>query len=64
LIAALGTIAIWLWLFRGLPEPGTIAAARLAPSTILFDRKGRVLYEILDPYVGRHQPVSLKDIPP
>lgn len=55
--------ALYLWLFRGLPDPGRVESAGMAPSTIIYDRQGRVLYEILDPDRGRHQPASLDSIP-
>ncbi|MBC7261598.1 MAG: transglycosylase domain-containing protein, partial [Chloroflexi bacterium] len=51
------------WLLTDLPSPDNLSARTIAPSTILYDRKGRVLYEIMDPHVGRHQPVPLEEIP-
>jgi 1A family penicillin-binding protein len=63
LIAALSTYAVYTWLSADLPTTQEWAAAAVAPSTTLYDRHGRVLYEISDPYTGRHQPVTLEDIP-
>ncbi len=55
--------AVYLWLLRDLPDPRQVSSAGIAPSTIIYDRRGRVLYEILDPNLGQHQPVSLESIP-
>jgi len=55
--------ALQAWLLTDLPAPGSLPASTVAPSTILYDRYGRVLYEIIDPHVGRHQPVPLEEIP-
>ena len=57
------SVAAYLWLFRGLPDPANWPAGTVAPSAILYDRAGRVLYEIMDPHLGRHQPVPLAEIP-
>nr|MBC7244824.1 penicillin-binding protein 1C [Chloroflexota bacterium] len=51
------------WLLTDLPSQDKLPAGTVAPSTILYDRHGRVLYEIIDPHVGRHQPVPLAEIP-
>ncbi len=55
--------AVYFWLLDDLPDPANLSAGKVAPSTILYDRRGRVLYEIMDPQVGRHQPVPLAEIP-
>jgi len=59
-------IVVWAlqaWLVADLPLTEGLSAGTLAPSTIIYDRYGRVLYEIMDPYAGRHQPIPLEDIP-
>ncbi|MFO7917470.1 MAG: PBP1A family penicillin-binding protein [Anaerolineae bacterium] len=33
------------------------------PSSVILDRNGRQLYEMMDPHVGLHRPVDLQDIP-
>jgi membrane peptidoglycan carboxypeptidase len=38
--------------------PGTVTS-----SSLILDRHGRLLYEIIDPQAGRHQPVPLEEIP-
>jgi 1A family penicillin-binding protein len=35
----------------------------MAPSTLIYDRNGRLLYEIMDPHGGKNQPVPLHEIP-
>jgi 1A family penicillin-binding protein len=62
-LVLVASLAVYLWLFRDLPNPANLSAGTVAPSTILYDRRGRVLYEIMDPHVGRHQPVPLAEIP-
>jgi 1A family penicillin-binding protein len=62
-LVLVASVAVYLWLFRDLPTPANLSAGTVAPSTILYDRRGRVLYEIMDPHAGRHQPVPLAEIP-
>ena len=62
-IVLVASVAVYLWLFKDLPSPANLSAGTVAPSTILYDRRGRVLYEIMDPHVGRHQPLPLAEIP-
>ncbi|MEA3406794.1 MAG: PBP1A family penicillin-binding protein [Chloroflexota bacterium] len=35
----------------------------LAPSSVILDRHGRELYEMIDPHTGLHHPADLEDIP-
>jgi 1A family penicillin-binding protein len=59
-------IAVWAlqaWLLADLPSTDNLSPGTVAPSTIIYDRYGRVLYEIMDPNAGRHQPIRLQDIP-
>ncbi len=53
----------WVWLTADLPRPGDLPHHVAAPSTQIFDRHGRLLYEVIDPARGRHMPVALGDIP-
>jgi 1A family penicillin-binding protein len=62
-ILLIASTAVYLWLFKDLPSPSDLSAGAVAPSTIVYDRRGRVLYDIMDPHVGRHQPVPLAEIP-
>ncbi|RLC67710.1 MAG: penicillin-binding protein, partial [Chloroflexi bacterium] len=47
-----------------LPSPDRLYERTAAPSTRIYDRHGRLLYEILDPHTGAHTPVPLSQIPP
>ncbi len=62
-VLAIAVVALYAWLVVDLPATEDWAAGAVAPSTIIYDRHGRVLYEIMDPQAGRHQPVPLADIP-
>jgi len=65
-IIAILIIAVWIlhsWLVPDLPSTESLSAGAVHPSTIIYDRYGRVLYEIMDPNIGRHQPTPLQDIP-
>jgi len=70
-VALGGTVAVfcllvgagWGWLTADLPRPGDLTQHVAAPSTQIFDRHGRLLYEVIDPSRGRHTPVTLDDIP-
>jgi 1A family penicillin-binding protein len=56
-------VTLEAWLVADLPSTERLSAGKVAPSTIIYDRHGRVLYEIMDPHAGRHQPIPLEDIP-
>jgi len=51
-------------LLDDLPSPDQLYQRAAAPSTRIYDRQGRLLYEIIDPHGGSHTPVRLDDIPP
>ncbi len=70
LLPALGlpllVCAVFAWrpgLFLGLPDAGAIDRGALAPSSLIVDRNGRLLYEIIDPQAGSHRPLALDEIP-
>ncbi len=54
---------LWKWLAVDLPTPDHLSAGMVAPSSTIYDRHGRLLYEITDPHVGRHHRIPLQDIP-
>ncbi len=57
-------LALYLWLFRGLPPITDLEAGLALPSTQILDRHGRLLYEITPPgAVGRNVVLPLDDIP-
>ncbi len=51
------------WLIVDLPSPYGLHSHTAAPSSKIYDRKGRLLYEIIDPHLGKHTPLRLEDIP-
>ena len=60
-LVALGALR---WLTVDLPSPDRLYERAAAPSTRIYDRDGRLLYEILDPHSGAHTPISLAEVPP
>lgn len=67
LILALALVAaglgLYLWLFADLPSIDRLQAGLALPSTRIYDRKGRLLYEILPPEGGRNVALPLDQIP-
>jgi 1A family penicillin-binding protein len=63
-LLALAAIGVLRWLMVDLPSPGRLYERAAAPSTRIYDRHGRLLYEILDPHGGAHTPLPLADVPP
>jgi penicillin-binding protein 1C len=55
--------SLYLWIFADLPAINQISDGMNIPSTRLLDRKGRLLYEIIDREGGRHTVVPLAEIP-
>ena len=59
------------WLLAGLPSLDGPTASRgrnlyayaAAPSSKIYDRYGRLLYEMPPPHTGSHSPVPLSDVP-
>ncbi|MCC6613248.1 MAG: transglycosylase domain-containing protein [Anaerolineae bacterium] len=67
LILALALVAaglgLYLWLFADLPSIDRLQAGLALPSTRIYDRQGRLLYEILPPEGGRNVALPLDQIP-
>ncbi|GFP19331.1 penicillin-binding protein 1A [Candidatus Hakubella thermalkaliphila] len=65
--ASLVVIIGGLFYLGGMVSSGLVSLEREASSEIestkIFDRKGKLLYEILNPRSGKHTPVSLQEIP-
>jgi penicillin-binding protein 1C len=61
LIASGGVV--YFWLFDGLPSIDDFERGLALPSTRIYDRKGRLLYEILPPEQGRNTVIPLDEIP-
>ena len=57
-------VGVVRWLTVDLPSPDRLYERAAAPSTRIYDRHGRLLYEILDPHGGVHIPVPLTEVPP
>ena len=63
ILMGLGVVGLARWLVVDLPSPDRLYERTASPSTRIYDRDGRLLYEILDPHGGSHTPVPLTDIP-
>jgi 1A family penicillin-binding protein len=64
LLLAVAIYSVLRWLMVDLPSPDRLYERTAAPSTRIYDRSGRLLYEILDPHGGAHAPIPLADVPP
>jgi 1A family penicillin-binding protein len=63
ILLALALFGVLRWLMVDLPSPDRLYEHAAAPSTRIYDREGRLLYEVLDPHGGAHTPVPLDEIP-
>lgn len=52
------------WLTADLPAPGQLVTRAAPDTTKVYDRQGRLLFELLDPRAGRRTRVALADVPP
>ncbi|HNS51883.1 MAG TPA: PBP1A family penicillin-binding protein [Anaerolineae bacterium] len=50
-------------LLSGLPSTDDLTGHASAPSSKIYDRSGRLLYEMPPPDTGRHSPVPLDEVP-
>lgn len=62
LIIVTGTM-LYAWIFHDLPDIADLEAGLALPSTRIYDRYQRLLYEILPPEQGRNTALPLADIP-
>jgi 1A family penicillin-binding protein len=62
-LAAAGSWVIYAWLFVDLPQPGELPQRAAAPSNKIYDRHGELLYEVIDPHLGKHSPLPIDEIP-
>jgi 1A family penicillin-binding protein len=63
-VALLGGVwAIHTWLIADLPSPQALQSRAAVPSTKIYDRHGRLLYEIIGSHAGKHTPLPLDEIP-
>ncbi len=61
LLAAGGSVGAWL--LAGLPSADDLGGHASASSSKVYDRNGRLLFEMPPPDTGRHSPVPLDEIP-
>jgi 1A family penicillin-binding protein len=64
-LMALGAIFVAgvVFLFADLPAPDVLMTRTSPDTTKIFDRNGKLLYEILDPLAGRRTRAALNDLP-
>jgi len=65
-IALLAGAGIYAWLLADLPsldDPGSLYDYTAAPSSKIYDRYGRLLFEMPPPHTGSHSPVPVDEIP-
>jgi 1A family penicillin-binding protein len=63
LLALITGGAVYQWIFVGLPSLDALQAGMALPSTRIYDRQGRLLYQIADPNTGVNEIISLADLP-
>ena len=56
------SIYLYSWLFVGLPNIDNIESGLALPSTRIYDRNGKLLYEIVDLYGGSHRTIPLDEM--
>ncbi len=61
--ALLLTGLAYLMLFGDLPAPDALISRSSPDATKIYDRNGRLLFELLDPRAGRRTRVALADLP-
>jgi membrane peptidoglycan carboxypeptidase len=60
----LAGLALGYWLLvADLPSPAALITRSSPDATKIYDRKGRLLFEVLDPRAGRRTRVPLEDLP-
>lgn len=57
------SVFAYFWLFTDLPSIDDLEAGFALPSTRIYDRNMRLLYEILPPEGGRNTAIALNDVP-
>ena len=62
--AVFAAYTAYAYVAEDLAPPETIATREVSRTAKIFDRKGRLLYEIFDPQLGRRTTVSLREISP
>lgn len=62
LVLSLLSSSLYYWLFWDLPSVQSLEDGYVLPSTRIYDRHGRLLYEIVDLYGGSHHTVGLNEM--
>ncbi len=55
---------LYAWIFAGLPSLDTLQSGVALPTTTIYDRQGRLLYQITDQRRGLNRTITLDDLPP
>lgn len=55
-------IFLYAWLMIGLPDVNDLSVGLALPSTRIYDRNGKLLYEIVDLYGGSHRTIPLNEM--
>src|SRR5260221_2227299 len=63
LLTVAGVFGFYEWIIVGLPSIDQLHAGLALPSTHIYDRNGRLLYEVINPEGGRNTSVPLSQIP-
>src|SRR5512136_997108 len=61
---AVAGLGLYLWLVSGLPAVDDLSNYTAMPSSYVYDRYGRLLFEMPPPHTGSHSPVPLSEMPP
>ena len=51
------------WLFADLPSIASLETRKVRPTSVILDRNGKLLYEVIDPQAGRQIDLTLSSIP-
>ncbi|MDQ3248181.1 MAG: transglycosylase domain-containing protein, partial [Chloroflexota bacterium] len=63
LVLGLFPFVLYLWLLTDLPPISAAEQRLVRPTTQILDRKGRLLYEVVDPNTGKQINLSLASVP-
>ncbi|MFQ5459230.1 MAG: transglycosylase domain-containing protein [Anaerolineae bacterium] len=63
-VVSVGILGILAWgLTADLPDPGALISRTAPDATKIYDRQGKLLFEVLDPRAGRRTRVPLGEVP-
>lgn len=64
LVTVAAVASVYSYLTRDLPPADQVLTTGMFQTAMIYDRRGRLLYEMVDPNGGRRSVVPLSDIPP